>query len=84
MINLHEVWDQAGIELANPVSAVRHASVVRHVNDCAMRPGASVLVSDRLVVSGYRLFIHMTNLGVCLYRGCDVRKPECCMRTTKG
>ena len=31
MINLHEVWERAGIELAIPVSAVRH------VTDCAMQ-----------------------------------------------
>ena len=32
-----KVWDQAGIELATPGSAVRHASVARHVTDCATR-----------------------------------------------
>ena len=32
-----KVWDRAGIELATPGSAVRHASVARHVTDCAMR-----------------------------------------------
>ena len=31
-----EVW--ARIELTTPWSAVRHASVVRHVTDCAMQP----------------------------------------------
>ena len=30
-----KVWDGAGIELAAPGSAVRHASVVRHVTNCA-------------------------------------------------
>ena len=35
-----KVWDQAGIELATPGSAVRHASVDRHVTDCATRPGS--------------------------------------------
>ena len=30
-----KVWDRAGIELATPGSAVRHASVARHVNDGA-------------------------------------------------
>ena len=34
-----KVWDRAGIELATPGSAVRHASVARHVTDCATRPG---------------------------------------------
>ena len=39
MINLQESWYQAGIELANPGSAVRQESVARHVTDCATRPG---------------------------------------------
>ena len=34
-----KVWDRVGIELATPGSAVRHASVARHVTDCATRPG---------------------------------------------
>ena len=34
-----KVWYRAGIELATPGSAVRHASVARHVTDCATRPG---------------------------------------------
>ena len=33
-----KVWDQAGIELATPRSAVRHVSAARHVTDCAMQP----------------------------------------------
>ena len=32
-----KVWDRAGIELATPVSPVRHASVARHVTGCATR-----------------------------------------------
>ena len=34
-----KVWDRAGVELATPGSAVRHASVARHVTHCATRPG---------------------------------------------
>ena len=34
-----KVWDRTGIELATPGSAVRHASVARHVTVCATRPG---------------------------------------------
>ena len=30
-----KVWDGAGINLATPGSAIRHASVARHVTDCA-------------------------------------------------
>ena len=39
-----KVWDRARIDLANPGSAVRLASVARHVTDCAMRPGNATLV----------------------------------------
>ena len=41
-----KVWYRAGIELATPGSAVRHASVARHVTDCATRPG----MNDRMEV----------------------------------
>ena len=34
-----KVWDRAEIELATPGSAVRLASVARHITDCATRPG---------------------------------------------
>ena len=34
-----KVWDRVGIELATPGSAVRFASVAKHVTDCATRPG---------------------------------------------
>ena len=34
-----KVWYRAGIELPTPGSAVRHASVARHVTNCATRPG---------------------------------------------
>ena len=33
-----KVWDRAGIELETPGSAVRHASVARHITDCIMGP----------------------------------------------
>ena len=39
-----KVWDRTGIELATPGSAVRHASVARHVTDCATRPGMNVVI----------------------------------------
>ena len=32
-----KVWDRTGIELVTPGSAVRLASVARHVTDCATR-----------------------------------------------
>ena len=33
-----KVWDRARIELVTPGSAVRLASVAKHVTDCAMWP----------------------------------------------
>ena len=50
-----KVWDQAGIELATPETAVRHSYVTdecltadsetvgRHITDCATRPGIYML-----------------------------------------
>ena len=35
-----KVWDWARIELPTPGSAVRLASVARHITDCATQPGA--------------------------------------------
>ena len=34
-----KVWEQGGIELGTPGSAVRLAYVARHTTDCAMWPG---------------------------------------------
>ena len=52
-----KVWDRAGIELATPGSAVRHASVARHVTDCATRPG------DWLDVKNGRMFLINNDQG---------------------
>ena len=41
-------WDRAGIELTTPGSAVRLASVARHVTDCATCPG-EFLPSTKMV-----------------------------------
>ena len=57
-----KVWDRAGIELATPGSAVRLASVARHVTDCATRPGnvcrnkwfESKLIWVQTVCKGYQ------------------------------
>ena len=38
-----KVWDQAGIKLATPGSAIRYPSVVRHITDCAMRSRTVIL-----------------------------------------
>ena len=44
-----KVWDHAGIEPAIPGSAVRHASVARHVTDFATRPGIFALLKAKLI-----------------------------------
>ena len=38
-----KVWDGDGIKLVTPGCAVRLASVVRHITDCATRPGRTVI-----------------------------------------
>ena len=40
------VWDRAGIKLATPGIAVRHASVAIHVTDCTTQPRAGLLNSE--------------------------------------
>ena len=52
-----------GIKLATPGSAVRHASVARHVTDCATRPGSN---SCQGRISVYRIYIFALSL---MYKG---------------
>ena len=40
-----KVWDWTGIELVTRGSAVKHASVARHVTDCATRPLVLLLLN---------------------------------------
>ena len=47
-----KVWDRAGMELATPGSAVRLASVARHVTDCATQTGQVLITRD--LISKYR------------------------------
>ena len=42
------------MELATPGSAVRHASVARHVTDCATRPGMISLATYELLLFGFQ------------------------------
>ena len=44
-----KVWDWTGVELATPGSAVRHASVARHVTDCSTRPGMFKLMDKKII-----------------------------------
>ena len=57
-----KVWDRTEIELATPGSAVRHASVARHVTDCATRPG---LYACDVIVQYNTKFIYIVD-------ACDV------------
>ena len=61
-----KVWDRAGIELATPGSAVRLASVARHVTDCATRPGQwlTVLRFPHLAQGAIKLFMGMINFQI--------------------
>ena len=49
-----KVWDWAGIKLTTPGSAVRHASVARHITDCAKWPG-DVCFSHLLQIFTYMI-----------------------------
>ena len=60
-----KVWDRAGIELATPGSAVRLASVARHVIDSITRPGISVSVLSTCS--------NCTRVCVCVWRGGGIR-----------
>ena len=48
-----KVRDQAGIELGTPGSAVRLASVARHITDCTTQPGKNIII----IIIINRLFI---------------------------
>ena len=56
-----KVWDWAGMELVTPGSAVRLASVARHVTDCATRPGNINDIAKQLLRST-RLFVDDSSL----------------------
>ena len=45
-----KLWDRAGIELVTPGSAVRLASVARHVTDWATRPGPLIMLQLQLIM----------------------------------
>ena len=58
-----KVWDRAGIKLATPGSAVRHASVARQGTDLAMRPGLfwNVLLKNVNIIYIYTMKKILTN-----------------------
>ena len=56
-----KVWDRVEIELATPGSAVRLASVARHVTDCATRPGKKKIPPSGL---GEDAVIHLQLLAL--------------------
>ena len=55
-----KVWDQTGIELATPGSAVSFASVTRHVTDCATRPCSREMLFEEIQPG-----CHGDHLGYC-------------------
>ena len=56
-----KVWDRAEIELVTRGSAVRLASVARHVMDCAMQPGKKKILPSGL---GEDAVIHLQLLAL--------------------
>ena len=66
-----KVWDRAGIELATPGSAVRHASVARHVTDCATRPGCRVQrLNEISPIASLHMILSKTWMTKALMRLC--------------
>ena len=67
MINLQDIWDRARIELATPGSAVRLASVVKHVTDCATRPGIEMIkqVGTKWFMIGYEALPNFLSFFQC-------------------
>ena len=59
-----KVWDRAGIKLAIPESAVRHASVARHVTDCTTRPGRASFLLIFLFTFGFTFRKHTGNISI--------------------
>ena len=75
MINLHEGMGWAGIKLATPRSAVRLASVARHVTDCAARPGTKITYLQAFTIIIIFLFFMIMGSIVILgsIRGSSMR-----------
>ena len=61
-----KVWDLAGIEIATPGSAVRLASVARHVIDCTTRPSINFCDNLECVYVKYKSHASTARL-VCLF-----------------
>ena len=51
---------RAGIELVTPGSAVRHASVARHVTDCVHRPGKCCISMSQIDFGDEKIFFSET------------------------
>ena len=63
-----KVWGQAGIELTTPVSAVRLASVARHITDYATGPGT--------FTNGISICYYSIDRRILLKTGLGYRKPH--------
>ena len=66
-----KVWDRTGIKLATPRTAVRHASVDRHVTNCATRPD-----QDGCLVNGHLWCVHGMIFAIS-------ESPYCCKPSMK-
>ena len=76
-----KVWYRAGIELATPGSAVRHASVARHVTDCATRPSLNFLNKNDLFGKMLNC-THCQNI-FCSYKLENSNKQNCSVIAAK-
>ena len=59
-----KVWDRAGIQLPTPGIAVRHASVARHVTDCATRPDYKVKLGKSIVYNDPQVLIKKKEIKI--------------------
>ena len=80
-----KVWDWAGIELSTPWSAVRCASVVRHISNCATWPGVKHRVFNDFIHFIANLLAYKAPVRMDIFihqimekkrRVCDYRKNQ--------
>ena len=89
------VWNRAGIQLATPGSAVRHASVARQLTKCATRPGRRKVtmpdVSDLVPFhSGLIRYFFLLSwdkyevIQFCTSNWINCFKQACCLKNNAG
>ena len=66
------------LELATPGSAVRHASVARHVTDCATRPGIDTISMGLSIVYFKGSQVEFSNVSCISFpEGCFNHSKQC-------